>query len=83
MLAVLAIATSIDALAVGVTLPMLGAPLLTTVITIGVTTAVLSAVGLFAGRRFGAMLGPRLDIVGGLVLIGLGVKILVEHLSAG
>ncbi len=77
---VLAVATSIDALAVGVTLPMLDAPLVLSLVTIGVTTAVLSALGLFAGRRFGAMLGKRLDVAGGLVLIGLGVKILVEHL---
>ena len=80
---VLAIATSIDAFAVGITLPMLHAPLLLSLVTIGVTTAVLSALGLHAGRRFGALLGPRLDLVGGLVLIGLGVKILVEHLRAG
>jgi putative Mn2+ efflux pump MntP len=79
---VLAIATSIDALAVGVTLPMLDAPLLLSLVTIGVTTAVLSALGLFAGRKFGALLGKRLDVAGGLVLIALGVKILVEHLLA-
>jgi putative Mn2+ efflux pump MntP len=78
---VLAVATSIDALAVGVTLPMLDAPLALSLVTIGVTTAALSALGLFAGRRFGALLGKRLDVAGGLVLIGLGVKILVEHLS--
>jgi putative Mn2+ efflux pump MntP len=78
---VLAIATSIDALAVGATLPMLGAPLARSLVTIGVTTAVLSAGGLYAGRRFGALLGRRLDALGGLVLIGLGVKILVEHLQ--
>ena len=77
----LAVATSIDALAVGVTLPMLDAPLLLSILTIGVTTAVLSALGLFAGRRFGALLGKRLDVAGGVMLIGLGVKILVEHLS--
>jgi manganese efflux pump family protein len=82
VLLVLAIATSIDALAVGITLPMLGAPLVLSVVTIGVTTALLSAVGLFAGRRFGALLGSRLDAVGGLVLIGLGTKILVDHLGS-
>jgi hypothetical protein len=82
VMVVLAIATSIDALAVGITLPMLGAPLLLSVVTIGVTTAVLSALALFAGRRFGAVLGKRLDLVGGLVLIGLGLKILLEHLTA-
>jgi putative Mn2+ efflux pump MntP len=76
----LAIATSIDALAVGITLPMLNAPLWLSIVTIGATTALLSAAGLFAGRRFGAALGRRLDAVGGVVLIGLGVKILLQHL---
>lgn len=76
----LAIATSIDALAVGITLPLLNAPLALSLTTIGVTTAALSAAGLFAGRRFGSLLGKRLDIAGGLVLIGLGAKILIEHL---
>jgi putative Mn2+ efflux pump MntP len=77
---VLAVATSIDALAVGFTLPMLGAPLVLSVVTIGVTTAALSALGLFAGRRFGALLGRRLDAAGGLVLIGIGAKILFDAL---
>ncbi len=79
----LAVATSIDALAVGITLPMLDAPFVLSVATIGVTTAVLCVVGLVAGRRAGAMLGRRLDMLGGIILIGLGVKILVEHLRAG
>lgn len=83
VMTVLAVATSIDALAVGITLPMLDAPLVLSLVTIGVTTAVLSALGLFAGRRFGAMLGKRLDVAGGVVLIALGVKILVEHLAEG
>ncbi len=82
VMCVLAIATSIDALAAGITLPMFDAPLLVSLLTIGVTTAVLSAVGLYAGRRFGAVLGKRLDVFGGLVLVGLGIKILVEHLRA-
>jgi manganese efflux pump family protein len=82
LMLVLAVATSIDALAVGVTLPVLRAPVLLSVVTIGVTTALLSILGLFAGRRFGELLGRRLDIAGGLVLIGLGVKILIEHLLA-
>lgn len=79
----LAVATSIDALAVGITLPMLDAPLALSVATIGITTAVLCVAGLLLGRRAGAMLGKRLDVAGGLILIGLGVKILVEHLRAG
>jgi putative Mn2+ efflux pump MntP len=80
---VLAVATSIDALAVGITLPMLNAPFVLSLATIGITTALLSVLGLFAGRRFGALLGKRLDVAGGLVLIGLGTKILIEHLRAG
>lgn len=83
LLLLLALATSIDAFAAGLTLPMLGAPMLLSLVTIGVTTAVLSAAGLYAGRRFGALLGKRLDVFGGLVLIGLGTKILIEHLRAG
>lgn len=81
VLLVLAVATSIDALAVGVTLPMLNAPFASSLVTIGVTTTVLSALGVLAGRRFGAALGQRLDAFGGVVLIGLGLKILIEHLS--
>ena len=79
----LAIATSIDAFAAGFTLPLLGAPLGVSLLTIGLTTAVLSALGLFAGHRFGAALGSRLDALGGIVLIGLGAKTLIEHLSHG
>jgi manganese efflux pump family protein len=77
----LAIATSIDALAAGFTLPLMGAPLGVSLLAIGVTTASLSALGLFAGHRFGAALGRRLDALGGLVLIGLGLKPLLEHLT--
>lgn len=77
----LAFATSIDAFAAGVTLPMLGAPLLVSLTTIGATTAVSSALGLFAGRWLGAALGRRLDVLGGLVLVGLGVRVLVARLA--
>jgi putative Mn2+ efflux pump MntP len=76
----LAVATSIDALAVGVTLPMLHAPLALSVATIWITAALMSAGGLLAGRRLGGLLGARLEVVGGLVLIGLGIEILWQHL---
>lgn len=79
VLLLLAVATSIDALAAGVTLPLLRAPMLLSLVTIGVVTAALSAIGLYAGRRFGAALGRKLDVAGGLVLIGLGARTLVEH----
>ncbi len=78
----LAIATSIDALAIGVTLPMMGAPLVGSLVTIGVTTGVLSAGAVLLGRRLGAAAGRRLDALGGVILVALGVKILVEHLGA-
>jgi putative Mn2+ efflux pump MntP len=77
----LAVATSLDALAVGVTLPMLDAPLGLSIATIGITTAILCAVGLLVGRRAGAMFGRRLEALGGLVLIGIGAMILIEHLG--
>jgi putative Mn2+ efflux pump MntP len=83
VLLMLALATSIDALAIGVTLPMLDAPLGLSLVTIGVTTGVLSGLGLIVGRRFGASLGKRLDVAGGLMLIGLGTKILIAHLTTG
>jgi putative Mn2+ efflux pump MntP len=82
-LLVLALATSIDALAVGITLPMLDAPFTLTLVTIGVVTALCCALGVLAGRHFGAALGKRLDALGGIVLIGLGTKILIEHLTRG
>jgi putative Mn2+ efflux pump MntP len=79
----LALVTSIDALAAGVTLPLLGAPIVISVTVIGVTTAALSGGGLLLGRRLGRLLGKRLEFVGGLVLILLGLKILVEHTLLG
>ncbi len=82
LMAVLAVATSIDALAVGVTLPMLGAPLVSSCLVIALVTALASIVGLFAGRWAGAAVGRRVDVLGGLALIGIGTKILVEHLTA-
>lgn len=82
VLLVLAFATSVDAFAAGVTLPLLDVPLLPAVAVIGATTAVLSALGVAAGRRFGAMLGRGLEAAGGLVLLLLGTKILLEHLGA-
>jgi manganese efflux pump family protein len=80
VLLILALATSIDAFAAGITLPMIGAPLALSLATIGITTAVLSGAAVFVGRHFGNKLGRKLDVAGGVVLIGLGVKILVEHL---
>jgi manganese efflux pump family protein len=76
----LALATSIDAFAVGLTLPLLRAPFALAIVTIGVVTTLLTAAGAVAARHFSAMLGRRLDAIGGIVLILLGCKILTEHL---
>jgi putative Mn2+ efflux pump MntP len=81
-LVVLAVATSIDAFAAGVTLPLLGVPLVMAVVVIGAVAAVFSFAGVYVGRRFGDRLGKKLDVFGGVLLIGLGVKTLIEHLSA-
>lgn len=81
-LVVLAVATSIDALVAGLTLPLLSVPIAAAAATIGLTTAVLSAGGAYLGRRLGARIGRKLDVVGGLLLIGLGTKILIEHLTS-
>ena len=80
-LVLLAVATSVDALAVGVTLPMLGAPLLFSLVSIGVVAAVSSAMGVIVGHRLGARFVGSLDAVGGLVLVLLGAKILAGHLG--
>ena len=81
VLCALALATSVDALAAGIALPLLQAPLLSSSAVIGAITAALSVLGLYVGRRFGAALGRRLDWLGGLALIALGVKTLIEHFS--
>lgn len=80
-MAALALATSIVAFAAGLVLPMLGAPLAVSAITIGLVTAVASVAGLYTGRRFGTMLGRNLDRLGGFVLILLGVATLLDDLG--
>ncbi len=79
---ILAIATSIDALAAGVTLPAVGAPPVIALILIGVITFTLSALAGLVGGRLGKHLGSKLEIVGGLALIAIGAKTLFDHLSA-
>jgi putative Mn2+ efflux pump MntP len=80
-LTTLAIATSIDALAVGISLVTLEPAILRACGIIGVTTFLMSLAAVYIGHRFGAMLGSKLEIVGGLILIGIGLKILTEHLA--
>ena len=77
----LAVATSIDALAVGVTFAFLQVSILPAVSFIGVTTFVLSALGVWAGSAFGARWRERAEQAGGIILILMGVKILAEHVG--
>jgi putative Mn2+ efflux pump MntP len=79
-LVVLSVATSIDALAVGLSLALLGVEIWYPALVIGLVALVFTAVGLHLGKRFGALLGRRMEIVGGVILIAIGVRILVEHL---
>jgi len=81
-LLVLALATSIDALAVGVTLAFVPVSITGSIALIGVTTFVLAFLGVVIGRRVGARFGKPAEIVGGIVLILIGTNILIEHLTA-
>ena len=76
----LAVATSIDALAVGVTFAFLDVNIWIAIALIGVTTFTLSAVGVKIGNVFGAKYKSKAELAGGIILIALGIKILIEHL---
>ena len=77
----LAVATSIDALAVGVTFALLTIKIIPAVLTIGAITCALSAAGVKLGSIFGARWRNRAELAGGIILILLGTKILLEHLG--
>ena len=77
----LAVATSIDALAVGVTFAFLQVSILPAVGLIGCTTFVLSLAGVWIGHRFGSRLKSRATLAGGVILCLIGLKILLEHLG--
>ena len=77
----LAVATSIDALAVGVTFAFLQVQIIPAVSFIGITTFALSAIGVAVGARFGGKFGSKAELAGGIILIVMGLKILLEHLG--
>ena len=77
----MAVATSIDALAVGVTFAFLKVSILPAVSFIGVVTFSLSAVGVYVGHLFGAKFKSKAELAGGIVLVLMGCKILIEHLG--
>ncbi|HEX2687163.1 MAG TPA: manganese efflux pump MntP family protein [Kofleriaceae bacterium] len=76
----LALATSIDAAAAGLTLPLVPVASWIALVLIGTVTTACSAAGYIAGRAAGKHVGPTLEILGGLVLIGIGVRLLVSSL---
>jgi len=79
---ILAIATSIDALAVGITFALIpNTNILTSILLIGIITFVLSVIGVFIGNKFGARFKSKAEFAGGFILILIGAKILFEHLG--
>ncbi|MCU0236310.1 MAG: manganese efflux pump MntP family protein [Acidobacteria bacterium] len=78
----LAVATSIDALAVGLSFSVLAVGIVVPVLIIGAVTFVLSLAAVYAGQRFGSWLAGRAELLGGLILIAIGLRILLEHLRA-
>lgn len=79
-LLILSIATSIDALAVGLSFGVLSRPILVPAIIIGVVCALFSAAGVFLGKKIGTILDSKGEIFGGLCLIGIGIKTLLDHI---
>ena len=78
---VLAVATSIDALAVGISFAFLSVDILAAAVFIGLITFALSALGTYVGHKFGERFKARAEFAGGLILVGMGLKILLEHLG--
>jgi len=79
-LLVLSIATSIDALAVGVSFAFLDMTIWLPILLIGIITFIICFFGVLLGNKVGQFFGNKLGIIGGVVLIGIGIKILIEHL---
>jgi len=82
-LVILSIATSIDALAIGLSFALLDVSVVYPCLLIGLITGGLTLLGMRLGSRLGTRFGRRVEILGGLVLIGIGLKILFQHLWAG
>jgi putative Mn2+ efflux pump MntP len=82
LLLALAVATSIDALAVGITLSLITHAIALAIVIIGAVTFGLSCAGVYIGKKFGHFFESGIEAIGGLVLIGLGAKILLQHILA-
>jgi len=76
----ISLATSIDALVVGFSFACLGLPIFSTVLIIGIITFIISMLGILAGKKTGERSGKKMEIIGGIILFCIGLKILIEHL---
>src|SRR5512138_1488115 len=79
-LMMLCVATSLDAMAVGLSMAMIHTPVIFPSLVIGVVASALSIFGLLAGHKLGETFGKRMEILGGLILVGIGIRILLVHL---
>ena len=79
----LSLATSIDALAVGVSFAAIGIDIFFPILLIGSITFVNCMIGIFLGNRFGHIFEDKIELIGGVILLGIGLKILIEHLLKG
>jgi putative Mn2+ efflux pump MntP len=82
ILITMAIATSIDALAVGVSFALIEVNLILAVLTIGLVTFLASMLGILFGKKTCSNLGRRMEVIGGLILIAIGIKICLEHMTS-
>jgi len=80
ILVLLSFATSIDAFAVGLSFAFLKVPVMLSIAMIGFVALLLSAIGLFAGIRLGETFGKRMEIIGGLILLAIGIRVVITHL---
>ena len=80
-LILLSVATSIDALAVGLSMAFLSAKIWLAAAIIGIVAAAMTIVGMFLGRRLGKLFSRKMELIGGLILIAIGIKIVIEHLT--
>jgi len=79
-LLLLSVATSLDALAVGLSFAFLEVNLTLASVTIGAVAFIITFSGFFAGKKLGGLVGRRAEIIGGIILVGIGLRILLEHL---
>jgi putative Mn2+ efflux pump MntP len=81
-LLMLSVATSIDALAVGLSLALIGSGIILPALVIGIVAAGFTCAGMLLGRQLGSRWGQRVEVFGGLILLAIGIKIVLEHTAA-